>query len=133
MIQTSTEPESFAGVADALVLLLLLLSSLPHAASVRPAAHSTASNTFGVLTLPPRTRRLMAARHLTEAVPDTTTFLITWSPALAAAPSPADSDHRDRSTGRTPPPPLGRSCWSARRGTQGRARGRVAPPPPPRW
>ena len=59
MIHTLTEPDSFAGAAVVLALSpLLLLSSLPQAASVMPTTQSAASNTFGVLTLPPRTHRL---------------------------------------------------------------------------
>jgi hypothetical protein len=54
MIHTSIDPDSFAGVDDVLALSLLLLSLPPQAASATLTAASTASNTFGVLTFPPR-------------------------------------------------------------------------------
>src|SRR6186997_1811825 len=54
MIHTSMEPDSFAGVDVLALSLLLLLSLPPQAASATLTAASAASNTFGVLTLPPR-------------------------------------------------------------------------------
>src|SRR5919197_2674374 len=105
MIHTSIEPDSLAGV-DVLALPLLLSLLPPHAATATLTAASTASNTFGVLTLPPRRSPPYGRRCIwREAVPDTTTFGLlprsSGSPALAGAPSRADNGHRDRSNGRT--------------------------------
>src|SRR5262245_53252352 len=74
MIQTSIEPDSLAGAADVLALSLLLLSLPPQAASATLTAASTASNTFGVFTLPPRgrpppTRRPLSLKPFVTRLP----------------------------------------------------------------